>query len=256
MQVIKTNLSIITNVITIVISMASVLVFAWRFDYIDDIYVKVLLTLIAVPVLIALFFGQARRVFEIDKAKHALLWMSLPVTLLIFALISMYIERLVSLVPSALALNIGFLFILVFPGFIYYLDCRKAAFFGDSRSSKHRDGLAMVRTRNTEIWCRSGASLGIIAGCYVYGDPLDTCPPVVLGMRQTYAPPSPQGACHGEHHDVPGGRAACHARHTQCHGCYGWAALDSSGRHHRQFSVQQRSCSSVQGILGRVGENP
>lgn len=120
MQAIKSNFPTIANVVAIVFAAASLLVFVWGFDYIDELYVKVLLTLLAVVLLIAPFFEGARAGFEIDKLMNAILWMSLPTTLLVLALINTYLERLVALTPPWIALNFGILLVSALSLCIYW----------------------------------------------------------------------------------------------------------------------------------------
>ncbi len=111
---------ITTNLAAIVFSMASVLAFTWFSSYAGGLYVQILTTLLTASLLIALFFEKPRQVFELDNIKTVSLWISIPLTLLVVILIDMYLNRLVSLIPPEIALNIGFLCILVFSACIYY----------------------------------------------------------------------------------------------------------------------------------------
>ena len=56
------------------------------------------------------------------------MWISIPLALLAIILIDMYLDRLVSLIPPVIALNIGFLCVLVFPTCIYYWVANRQPF--------------------------------------------------------------------------------------------------------------------------------
>ena len=109
-----------TNLVAIVCSMASVLAFLWFSSYADELYVQIPITLLIASLLIALFFEKTKQGFGLDNIQRVSLWISFPLALLAIILIDMYFDRLVSLIPPVIALNIGFLCVLVFPTYIYY----------------------------------------------------------------------------------------------------------------------------------------
>ena len=124
----KRKLTITTNIVVIVFSMASVLVFTWFSSYAGELYTQIPITLLVVSVLIALFFKKVRDGIEIDKFKNTLPWLLLPAAFLVATLSNLYLDRLVSLIPAWLGLNIGFLIMLAPVAFIYWLIAGKRRF--------------------------------------------------------------------------------------------------------------------------------
>ena len=111
--------------VVIVFSMASALVFTWFSSYAGEFYAQISTTLLVIFLLIAFFFKKVREAFAIDTFKSTLLWLLVPLALLVVVLIDMYLDRLISILPTWLVLNIGFIAMLVFPAFIYYWVAKK-----------------------------------------------------------------------------------------------------------------------------------
>ena len=124
----RRKLTISANLAAIVFAMTSVLVFAWVFDFMEELYLQILVTLVATLVLGSLFFGKVRKGFQFDNFKITGLWMSIPMALLVGALINFYLDRLILLMPTWVVLNIGFLLILIPIGFIYWYIAGKRRF--------------------------------------------------------------------------------------------------------------------------------
>ena len=108
--------------------MASTLAFTWFSSYAGELYTQIPTTLLVVSVLVALFFKKVRDGIAIDKFKNTLPWLVLPAAFLVLILSNLYLDRLVSLIPGWLALNIGFLIMLAPAAFIYWLTARKRHF--------------------------------------------------------------------------------------------------------------------------------
>lgn len=111
---------ITTNLVTIGFSMASVLAFVWLPSYASGLYIQIPATLLTASLLIALIFGKTRQAFELHRIQSVGLWASIPLTLLAVILIDMYLERLISITHTWLALNIGFLPMIGPAAYAYY----------------------------------------------------------------------------------------------------------------------------------------
>ena len=111
---------ITTNLVAIVFSMASVLTFTWLPSYVGGLYAQILITLLTVSLLVALFFEKTRQALELHRLQSVSLWVSIPLALLVVILIDMYLERLISIIPAWMALNIGFLFMVGPAAYAYY----------------------------------------------------------------------------------------------------------------------------------------
>ncbi|MYA51620.1 MAG: hypothetical protein F4Y25_13010 [Chloroflexi bacterium] len=120
--------SIIANLAAILFSMVSVLAFAWFYGISGGLYVQIPVTLLTVCLLMMLFFREIRQRLELHKLQMVSLWISIPFTLLVAVLIDMYLERLISFMPDWMVLNIGFMFIMLFPAYIYYRIAAKEPF--------------------------------------------------------------------------------------------------------------------------------
>ena len=88
----RRKLTISANLAAIVFAMTSVLVFAWVFDFMEELYLQILVTLVATLVLGSLFFGKVRKGVQFDNFKITGLWMSIPMALLVGALINFYLS--------------------------------------------------------------------------------------------------------------------------------------------------------------------
>ena len=119
---------ITTNLVAIVFSMTSVLAYTWFSSFAGGLYVQIPTTLLTASLLIALFFEKTRQGFALDNIQRVSLWLSIPVALVVVALSNLYLERLVSIAPTWLALNIGFLFMVGPPAYIYWQIARKRQF--------------------------------------------------------------------------------------------------------------------------------
>lgn len=111
---------IATNIVAMAFSMASVLAFTWFSGHAGGIYVQIPTTLLTVSLLIALLFEKIRQVFEPHRIQSVLLWISIPLALLVAILIDLYFERLISLMPTWLALQIIFVMMVVPAAYVYY----------------------------------------------------------------------------------------------------------------------------------------
>ena len=124
----KRKLTIATNIVAIVFSMGSVPAFMWGTDYANELYIQIPTTLIALLSLIALVPKQTRKEFQLHNIKKVGMWILVPVALLVSALSSTYIDRLTSLIPARLTLNIGVFIMLISAAYIYWLIAIKLHF--------------------------------------------------------------------------------------------------------------------------------
>ncbi len=71
-RAIRAKLPLLANLLAIIFGMVSILVFTWFFDYIEELYIKIPTTALAMSLPIPVLFAKVRPIYEMDKAKNAL----------------------------------------------------------------------------------------------------------------------------------------------------------------------------------------